>query len=85
MSSTLHERLHFDAANGAVLDTTRRYVLLRTDVLMGLFDELPDPARSEALRAFGRSVARHRTPPWGRSGHQRPPDPACIHDPASGQ
>ena len=59
MSSTLHERLHFDAANGAVLDTTRRYVLLRTDVLMGLFDELPDPARSEALRAFGRSVARH--------------------------
>ena len=53
----LHERLHFDTANGQVLDARRRYLLLRTDVLMGLFDFLPGAARDEALRAFGRSVA----------------------------
>ncbi|HEX7442144.1 MAG TPA: hypothetical protein VF319_18840 [Caldimonas sp.] len=55
----LHERLHFDTANGQVLDADRRYLLLRADVLMGLFDALPEAARGEALRAFGRSVARH--------------------------
>jgi|NGEPerStandDraft_6_1074524.scaffolds.fasta_scaffold18886_3 predicted hydrocarbon binding protein len=54
---TLHERLHFDTADGQVLDGSRRYLLLRADVLMGLFDELPPGARAEALRAFGRSVA----------------------------
>lgn len=55
----LHERLIFDAANGQVLDQSRRYVLMRADVLMGLFEELPEAAHDEALRAFGRSVARH--------------------------
>ncbi|MDQ2927083.1 MAG: 4-vinyl reductase [Pseudomonadota bacterium] len=53
----LHERLRFDTAEGQVLDGTRRYLLLRADVLRGLFDELPPAARGEALRAFGRSVA----------------------------
>ena len=53
----LHERLHFDTANGQVLDGPRRYVLLRADVLMGLFAELPVGARDAALLAFGRSVA----------------------------
>lgn len=53
----LHERLQFDTANGQVLDQSRRYVLLRADVLMGLFEGLPDGVRDEALRAFGRSVA----------------------------
>jgi predicted hydrocarbon binding protein len=55
--TALHERLRFDTAQGQVLDETRRYVLLRADVLMGLFDELPAAARDAALRAFGRSVA----------------------------
>ncbi len=59
MTQPLHERLRFDTDNGAVFDADRRYVLLRTDVLMGAFDELPEPAKSDALRAFGRSVARH--------------------------
>ena len=59
MTQPLHERLRFDTESGAVYDATRRYVLLRTDVLMGAFDELPEPAKSDALRAFGRSVARH--------------------------
>jgi predicted hydrocarbon binding protein len=55
----LHQRLVFDVANGAVLDASRRYVLLRVDVLMGLFDALPIAAREAALQAFGRSVATH--------------------------
>ena len=59
MSKPLHERLRFDTDRGAVLDADRRYVLLRPDVLMGLFEELPEPAKSDARRAFGRSVARH--------------------------
>jgi len=55
----LHQRLVFDSASGAVLDASRRYVLLRADVLMGLFDALPAAARDAALQAFGRSVATH--------------------------
>jgi predicted hydrocarbon binding protein len=55
----LHERLRFDTDNGQVLDGSRRYLLLRADVLMGLFDELPSLARGEALHALGRSVAGH--------------------------
>ncbi len=57
--AALHERLRFDTANGQVLDERRRYVLLRADVLMGIFAGLPPAAGEEALRAFGRSVARH--------------------------
>lgn len=55
----LHQRLLFDTGQGQVLDQTRRYLLLRADVLMGLFAELPEAARAEALRALGRSVTRH--------------------------
>jgi len=57
--AALHERLVFDTARGAVLDGPRRYVLLRTDVLMGLFAQLEGDARDAALEAFGRSVAEH--------------------------
>ncbi len=57
--SALHQRLCFDTARGAVLDEERRYVLLRADVLMGVFDGLPAPLREQALQAFGRSVATH--------------------------
>ena len=41
---------------------TRRYVLLRTDVLMGPFDELPEPAKSRCI-ACPRPLRR---PPWRR-------------------
>jgi len=58
-AAALHERLVFDTARGAVLDASRRYVLLRADVLMGLFDALPAAARDAALQAFARSVATH--------------------------
>jgi len=57
--AALHDRLVFDTARGEVRDADRRYLLMRTDVLMGLFDTLPPAARVEALRALGRSVAQH--------------------------
>lgn len=57
--TALHERLRFDTANGQVLDADRRYVLMRADVLMGMFAALPEAAREEALQALGHSVASH--------------------------
>ncbi|MEO7009398.1 MAG: hypothetical protein ABI156_09640, partial [Caldimonas sp.] len=59
LASALHERLEFDIAEGQVLDGPRRYLLMRTDVLAGLFAELAPDARAAALEAFGRSVAAH--------------------------
>lgn len=58
MTTPLHEKLHFDTANGQVLDQSRRYLLMRADVLMGLFDNLPPADREPALRALGQSVAQ---------------------------
>ena len=55
----LHERLLFDTTRGAVLDGPRRYVLMRADVLMGLFANLEGTARTTALEALHRSVAAH--------------------------
>ena len=58
-SPPLHERLVFDVAEGQVLDANRRYVLMRADVLMGMFAFLPEPAVREALAALARSVQTH--------------------------
>ena len=55
---SLHERLKFDLAAGQVLDGPRRYLIMRPDVLMGTFDALQEPARSQALQALGHSVTR---------------------------
>lgn len=52
----LHERLQFDTVNGQVLDMDRRYVLMRADVLMGVFEMMQPERRAEALEAFARSV-----------------------------
>ncbi len=57
--TTLRERLFFDTERGQVLDQDRRYVLMRADVLMGLFSELPEHSRADALAALSRSVFRH--------------------------
>src|SRR5205085_12687671 len=57
--AALHQRLVFDTARGAVLDDKRRYVLVRADVLAGLFAELEGDAREAALQAFGRSVTTY--------------------------
>lgn len=52
------DRVILDEAQGEYRDGGVRYLMLRADTLMGLFAELPEPARSEALAAFARSVAR---------------------------
>lgn len=52
----LHERLVFDTSQGQVLDADRRYVLLRADVLMGMFGLMPDAMRDQAMAAFAESV-----------------------------
>ena len=57
--AALNERLVFDTARGAVLDDDRRYVLLRADVLMGVFARLDGDARDAAFDAFRRSVAEN--------------------------
>lgn len=54
----LHERLVFDTGQGQVLDADRRYVLMRADVLMGMFDLMPEELRSQALAALAESVFR---------------------------
>ena len=54
----LHERLQFDIAKGEIRDGPRRYLVMRNDVLMGLFDRLEPAARGEALDALGRSVTQ---------------------------
>ena len=48
-----------DAARGELAEGAARYLLIRHDSLMGLFQRLPEPARSEALAAFAASVAEH--------------------------
>ena len=58
-AAPLHERLVFDSAGGAVLDGDRRYVLLRADVLMGLFAQLDGAARERALESLRASVHAH--------------------------
>lgn len=57
--AAIHERLRFDTAQGEVLDDDRRYVLLRADVLMGLFARLSAEDRAKALGAFGDSAFEH--------------------------
>jgi predicted hydrocarbon binding protein len=55
----LSERLTFDAVRGEIRDQSRRYLMLRPDVLMGMFRALDPAARQGALDAFAASIARH--------------------------
>lgn len=55
----LQERLVWDADAGAILDADRRYVMLRADVLMGLFAALPPAQRDAALGSLQASVRSH--------------------------
>jgi len=47
-----------DPARGELREGDARYLLIRDDSLMGIFQRLAEPARSEALRAFAESVAQ---------------------------
>jgi hypothetical protein len=53
---SFRERLSFDAETGALMDETRRYMLIRPEALMGIFRRLPEPARTQALEAFAASI-----------------------------
>jgi len=55
----LRQRLTWDEPNGAILDADRRYVMLRADVLMGLFAGLPPEQRTQALESLQASVRTH--------------------------
>jgi len=55
----LQERLVWDHDAGAILDADRRYVMLRADVLMGLFTALPPAQREQALASLQASVRDH--------------------------
>ncbi len=69
----LHDRLRFDVDGGQVLDGDRRYVLLRADVLMGIFEELSVDAAQDALTAFRDSVIRYGSA--SVRAYQNPADP----------
>lgn len=56
MADKLLDRMAWDTTSGKILDSGRRYVMLRTDVLMGIFRALPDAQRHQALQAFADSV-----------------------------
>jgi predicted hydrocarbon binding protein len=51
--------LKHDAARGEWRDGDARYLVIRNDSLMGMFQRLNEPARSEALRALAESLAEH--------------------------
>lgn len=59
MSADFRQRLTFDLASGELRDGDTRYLMLRADSLMGLFKRLPQPARTDAFKAFAASVTEH--------------------------
>lgn len=56
MTNSLLDRMHWQTEQGQILDADRRYIMLRTDVLMGIFRQCPPQQQLELLEAFGRSV-----------------------------
>lgn len=55
-SLPLQQRLAFDLAQGELRDADRRYVLMRPDVLMGMFARLGEADRTRALTAMAASA-----------------------------
>lgn len=56
LAQGFHSRLTHDVAHGALRDGAIRYLMVRPDVLMGLFARLDPAVRVAALQALGRSV-----------------------------
>lgn len=56
MGQELIQRMQWQTHKGQILDDDRRYIMLRTDVLMGLFRQLPASQQQAALIAFAQSV-----------------------------
>jgi len=59
VSADFRQRLTFDLAHGELRDGDTRYLILREDSLMGLFKHLPEPARTDAFKAFAASVTEY--------------------------
>jgi len=57
VNTDFRQRLTFDLARGELRDGATRYVMLREDSLMGLFQRLPGPVRTDAFKALAASVA----------------------------
>lgn len=49
-------RIHADTTAGSIFDGDRRYLMMRPDVLMGMFRALPAPTRSTVLAALAASA-----------------------------
>lgn len=58
-SPSFLDRLIHDTAAGEIRDGDIRYLMFRTDAVMGLFKRLPEAARREALAALADSIAEH--------------------------
>lgn len=57
--ASFRERLTFDERHGEWRDGDARYLMIRHDSLMGMFNLLPASARQAALAAFTESVATY--------------------------
>ncbi|MDH6233952.1 putative hydrocarbon binding protein [Mesorhizobium soli] len=55
-ATPFRERIAFDSANGEISDESRRYMLMRPEALMGLFQRLDEGSRLKALDALKASV-----------------------------
>lgn len=56
LTTSLRERLTLDEAKGEYRDGSIRYLIMRPDVLMGMFAVLPTERREEALEALAQSA-----------------------------
>jgi hypothetical protein len=59
LSQSFHQRLNITPAQGEMRDGAIRYLMMRPDVLMGMFARLPESIRGEALTALTASVAEN--------------------------
>lgn len=57
--SSIHDRLQYDLQAGAIHDADRRYLLMRTDVLMGMLHELPAALQGTVLAAMAASTHKN--------------------------
>lgn len=55
-ANPFRERVAFDSANGEINDESRRYMLMRPEALMGIFQRLDEDSRLKALDALKASV-----------------------------
>ena len=57
--SAFWDRIRIDEPAGTIFDGDRRYLLMRTDVLMGMLQKLPAELRSPVLAALAESTREH--------------------------